>query len=896
MKQLYFLLYFLAIGLLPQELHAQATKRFNVWYFGSYAGLDFNGGGAQQIPDNSRLYQIEGCASICDENGRLLFYTDGIKIWTREFQTDGKHKDMPNATNLGGNSSSTQSALIVPHPSDRNLYYVFSTAVEGKGSLQYATVDMCLNNGYGAVKEKNKVLHNPVAEKVTAIPKADKKGYWIISHEAGSDKFLVFSLDAGGVNPTPTVYSIGSNYTIAHQRGCIGTLKAAPNGKKLAVAVSYPGIIELFDFDDATGRIYNAVTVASNKEDIYAVEFSPDGRLLYATSAFSAQPYSLYQFNISQNPASEALIATRSGYDPFGTLQIGPSGDKIYVALNNKNTLGVINNPNAVGTACNFTENGPSLGSKRSLLGLPNVINVLPAPQTNNKPEVTIKVTRGSAGCNEVTLEAVITNSGATKFKYQWSANGIVVNGATQATYKVPGPGNYIVKVTEDEPCRNESAQSPEEKVEAANGSTPEVTIETRPGGGCSGTMLEAVIKKSLATKFKYEWFVNGKPINGANQATLKATDQGNYTVKITEDEPCQNASAQGSLANLTPISSLTVNAAATPAGCGHFVLAANAGLNRIEWSGPGISGNRVSKDTLHVYGQSGTVLYKLKITDPTDAGCIAEQSLPVTFNRLADYDYGTPPAPACGSVVLTAKPTGGWDQFAWLLPDGTRVAGPTVTARTSGTFTVVAQSTTTGCTSRDQVAVTVSGGPTLNIVQQNPSVCFDRGEVAVLDAGLGAGWQYEWRALGQPTLLGTGQTLTVSRNGEYEVRVSDGTCSTTGSLRVVQNCPPTNPESRQVFIPEVFTPNGDGINDRFELKGNYVTRFEMQVYTRWGSVVFSLTGTDLESAKNNFWDGTYRGEAAPLGPYTYRISISQTFPDGSEHSFRKQGTVMVLR
>ena len=69
-------------------------------------------------------------------------------------------------------------------------------------------------------------------------------------------------------------------------------------------------------------------------------------------------------------------------------------------------------------------------------------------------------------------------------------------------------------------------------------------------------------------------------------------------------------------------------------------------------------------------------------------------------------------------------------------------------------------------------------------------------------------------------------------------------------------------------FVPDAFTPNGDGINDEFLAKGIYVDQFRMTIYNRWGEVVYSTTN------RANGWDGATNGQMAPAGQYMYRIEV----------------------
>ena len=98
------------------------------WFFGNGAGLTFDLNTETVTPTNvaaTTINTTEGCSSISDSAGNLLFYTDGRNVW------DKNHQIMPNAnynnrTGLFGDPSSTSSGLIIPRPGNPNNYYVFT--------------------------------------------------------------------------------------------------------------------------------------------------------------------------------------------------------------------------------------------------------------------------------------------------------------------------------------------------------------------------------------------------------------------------------------------------------------------------------------------------------------------------------------------------------------------------------------------------------------------------------------------------------------------------------------------------------------------------------------------------------------------------------------------------
>jgi len=99
---------------------ALAQGEANNWYF----GITFNTYPPKAIT-NGQLSTNEGCSSISDANGNLLMYTDGRTIWNRNHQTMS-NADYFNNTGLKGDPSSTSIGLIVPHPTNPDLYSVFT--------------------------------------------------------------------------------------------------------------------------------------------------------------------------------------------------------------------------------------------------------------------------------------------------------------------------------------------------------------------------------------------------------------------------------------------------------------------------------------------------------------------------------------------------------------------------------------------------------------------------------------------------------------------------------------------------------------------------------------------------------------------------------------------------
>jgi len=346
-----------------------AQKEGNIWYFGENAGLDFNSGAPVALTDGA-IVTREGCASMCNTNGDLLFYTDGITVW------DKNHSIMPNGSDLKGDPSSTQSAIIVKKPGLNSIYFIFTVAqIAEVNGLRYSEVDINLNSGLGDVNSsKNILLLSPSCEKVTAIRHQNKTDYWIIAKPFNSINFHSYLLSSSGLTISPIISPVGIK--IENTVHTVGYLKASPEGTKVASVNYGQGEIEVFDFDNQSGLLSNSIKLISlNPTNAYGAEFSPNGKLLY----ISEIPGSIFQFNlIAGSPLDINNSRIEISINPalYGAMQIAPD-HKIYIAAEYNNQLSTIEKPNLIGAACDFKENSVSLLGQKSRLGLPTFKNTI---------------------------------------------------------------------------------------------------------------------------------------------------------------------------------------------------------------------------------------------------------------------------------------------------------------------------------------------------------------------------------------------------------------------------------------------------------------------------------------------------------------------------------------
>ncbi len=350
----------------------------NIWYFGEYAGVDFNVSPPEARTDG-KLDTWEGCSSICNQAGDILFYTDGTYVYNRN------HSIMPNGSGLMGNYSSSQSAIIVPKPgasADNTLYYIFTTDSwehNLENGLRYSVVDMSLDGGLGDItSEKNILVTAKVAEKVAAIRHSNGVDVWVVAHQWGNNDYLAFRLTPEGLVTTPVISSIGISYTGSYTNAG-GQLHFSEKGNYAASSSNYIHHLELLKFDPATGVFSNLIWYQDFDlfRRVWGVEFSRNGKFLY----FSRRPPNiLCQLNLQDWDSLSVLSSltvidsTDGSPDEYdaGTLQMAPD-DKIYLTRYDRTFLSVIEQPDLEGSACGFKEIGVDLKGRKCKWGLPNL-------------------------------------------------------------------------------------------------------------------------------------------------------------------------------------------------------------------------------------------------------------------------------------------------------------------------------------------------------------------------------------------------------------------------------------------------------------------------------------------------------------------------------------------
>ncbi|MDR1783970.1 MAG: hypothetical protein LBR13_06905 [Dysgonamonadaceae bacterium] len=370
-KSLVFALMFLSFSVFAQK------ENYN-WNFGNHAGLTWNttqtyhagdifeiSGGDILLDDVPTSFQSaintqEGCFSVSSDEGALLFYSDGVKIWNKN------HQLMPNGSGLTGSSTSTQSGIIIPRPGYGGQYIAVCLGNEQSNVMTYSIIDMSLDGGLGDVVSGFKDLPfkgqtGNLGETVTAVRHSNKSDFWVVAVGRNTtDTWLnVWLIDKDSVHTvaksalTVALNKVAgqymSGYFVFNKQGTSFWYNSwsPPSGHSAFHAFG--------TFNPATGqfsniKIRNTGDATAATRALYGAAFSPSGQYVYSTiingekNSTGKSTLEVYDYNELTAAADPSTVSPKNTVvspstslaqdgtnNHFGAVGLGP-GNRIYIA------------------------------------------------------------------------------------------------------------------------------------------------------------------------------------------------------------------------------------------------------------------------------------------------------------------------------------------------------------------------------------------------------------------------------------------------------------------------------------------------------------------------------------------------------------------------------------
>jgi hypothetical protein len=749
-------------------LFEEEKQKANFWYFGDGAGIDFNGENGPVAVTDGNIEAEEGCTTVSDDNGELLFYTNGDVIW------DSEHNVMANGTELGGDPNASQGVIAVANSIDPSLYYLFlnEDVSGGTNVFSYALVDMKLNDGLGDVVLKNRKIYSRSTEKVAAQGNENTN---VLSHELGSNSYRLYPVNDQGINAAEYI-SQGSDYFSSSSAN--GYLKYAAGGDKIAQAYNSGGAFIDFLRRDSVDNWEEALLDVNFGGLVYGIEFSPSSDLLYATIN-NGQSSLLLQIPVNDDYTIEEIenpdsVTVADLNFEAGAIQTGPNG-QLYIAANNSPDVYTLASPDqrfdpANGDNLASSLQAFNLAGRTSRLGLPNFVQNLSTPQ--QEPSINVV-----ASCSSDPI--ILQGSGKTNFdQFSWtitpqaSNSSVYTSNSQNDTLDIDlDPGVYEASLRITNECGYDELLVQNFELFAS----PDVSNVITPRTFCGSTLTlgEDIVDEPGHT---YLWNT------GDTTQLIEVTESGNYSVTVTSENGCI------AIAEIFVGPPYEVDLGGDRVICQEDELRLNAGgnANNYRWYVDDVeqtaSGQSFNVDT----SVPGTYLVRVEIPDPLDPNCFAEDEIEVVINENPILAIDSTIVPNCGAndgaINISVSAGSGDYSVNWNGP--INVADGTLNASglSAGSYNVTITDNLTNCQTTETITLTNSNFSVQ--VSQSLASCDENSQEIQVTLNAGSDTlrpNFQWEILAQDrTLVSSGSTadsvFTVSglSEGSFSIEVTD--------------------------------------------------------------------------------------------------------------------------
>jgi gliding motility-associated-like protein len=427
----------------------------------------------------------------------------------------------------------------------------------------------------------------------------------------------------------------------------------------------------------------------------------------------------------------------------------------------------------------------------------------------------------------------------------QWYKNGVELPAESSKTLTIANSGEYYAVLYD--PCSNIHFETNRLKVSVI--SSPTFTFNYPDKiEQCAGSSIELKADAGNNT-YQFRWYKDGS-LNGNTTNVQNVTLNGNYKVEVSACQGNWVPSKEVQVAFIDiPQPLITAN---KPAYCigDQAQLTINTPVNAtysINWlrNGNILPGN--TNQTALIANTPGDYTVIISANNIPCSKTSINYPLAFSYPPTLSIEKHTNTT-FCDGETIDLKAIFNTGNITWSTGAGT----PTIQVKNSGTYTATVI-TVAGCVISKDIDVTFFPKPILNM--PDATLCEFTNEQITLTAPTGFS-SYMWN--GQ---LG-GRSYIVKSLGTVRLVVTDhNNCTASETINITSHCNTIN-------MPNTFTPNGDGVNDTWEISGiNNDLKTNVTIYNRLGTVVFTSRGYPTP------WNGEYQGRKLPMGTYYYIIS-----------------------
>ncbi|MET0463634.1 MAG: PKD domain-containing protein [Chitinophagaceae bacterium] len=491
-------------------------------------------------------------------------------------------------------------------------------------------------------------------------------------------------------------------------------------------------------------------------------------------------------------------------------------------------------------------------------------------------PKASFLVSDSFSACVPLEVQFTNTSTGATESLWDFGP-GEGSSGVQDPVHFFSNPGTYRVKLL----IKSYGNCDDSAFVTITVLDTAGLRFNYTPLEGCNPLQINFSATGPVSTQSYFWDFGDGTGQSNTPNISHVYQSFGNYLPKVVLLDP------PGCVIPVSGIDSIRIRGSRPLFGISDSVLC-DAGLvnftdsttssepiTSYSWNF-GDGNTSTEQQPAHYYTAPGS--YDITLTVSTQSGCVNTYTKTMGVRVIARPDIaisGDSTACIYDSLLHTGlflQPDTSAVTWRWIFPNGntSNLQNPPAQTYQPGSYTVFAYATNSdGCIDTAAKNITIYALPTVTMPgQMTIAVGFADTIPASYSNGVN---QWTWTPPYALSCFNCPRPVASPRSTTtYQVAFSDiNGCKNTGSIEVVVICKDAN-----FYIPNTFSPNGDGNNDRFYPRGRglYMIR-SMRVFNRWGESVFENRSFSANDA-NAGWDGRYKGNRVQPDVYVYQIEI----------------------
>jgi len=461
--------------------------------------------------------------------------------------------------------------------------------------------------------------------------------------------------------------------------------------------------------------------------------------------------------------------------------------------------------------------------------------------------------------CNNETVDIVVQD---TYDFYQWYLGSNPIAGATSQQYTVTETGSYSVQVGQGD-CEGTS------NVIEVNSTVIFAPPIDEDFSACEGSTVLLQVDNIYDT---YQWLNNGNPIAGQTNSSYTFVLNNGVDISVTvTDHTCEATSEEISITSIS-VPQVTMTPSQDVSVCEDvYLLTANSTSGNYQWL---LDGEPIDGAVNSTYTAMEDGDYSFTSTT-TGSDCTATSpEITVELGVEVAVEIIASQVEACEGQTIELSVVGNFSSVLW----SNNATTNSISVTHTGDYSVSISAG--GCSATDEIAISFKPAPIANAGEDLVSDC--ENGLQLVGSGVGS---LSWVPDATLNVSNDSNVAFVSpfQTTYYRLVATSGGCTASDEVLVEVDC-------SSIFIPNTFTPDGDGLNDFFKIEVRGVSKYHLCIFNRWGELLFE------SQDPSDVWNGGKQDYYAPDGIYFWTLEVLDFAGKPMLDKEHSRGHITILR